>query len=349
MDWQHPAPQSGAGMVTPRPTGSETDPPAGDDLARSGPTRVTPVQRSGSQTDFPSRPSSPIVSVVIPVLDDRAGLEKCLEALGRQDYPKERMEVIVVDNGSRDKPARLKARFPGVRFVEQLGPGSYGARNHGIRLARGEVLAFTDADCVPDRSWVANGVRRLGEMSRIGFLAGSVAVTAREPARPSLAERYEIVLGFPQAGYVRLAHFGATCNLFTTAEIFRQVGLFDDRLYSAGDIEWCRRVFASGREPAYAAEVEVVHRARASVAELIQRARRVAAGVLLMERPYPGRVLRDQLLLLLPRPTRVWRIMTSPHGNGPWTRLQLLGLHLVLRQVKFWERVRVLLGGEPRR
>ena len=327
---------------------SPADKASGASGTESGSEQASP-ERAGWGLASSKLADPPFVSVVIPVWEDRARLETCLEALERQDYPVERMEVIVVDNGSEDEPARLGARFPRIRVVEEVKPGSYNARNRGIELARGEILAFTDSDCIPATDWIANGVRRLSEMSRIGFLAGSVVVAPRVAADPSLAELYEIVLGFPQVDFVGKAHFGATCNLLTAAEVFREVGLFDSRLNSGGDIEWGRRVFASGRQVAYAQDVQVTHRARASVAELIQKARRVGAGALLLEQTRPVRVLSEQLKFLFPRPRLVWRILTSREGDGPWKRALLLGLHLLLRQVKFWERVRVLLGGRPLR
>lgn len=307
--------------------------------------------RGGIGLPAPSsnRPDLPFVSVVIPVWNDRARLETCLEALERQDYPVERMEVIVVDNGSGDEPAGLGARFPRVRFVEEVTPGSYNARNRGIVLARGEILAFTDADCIPAANWITNGVRRLGEMSRIGFVAGSVVVAPRVAAHPSLVELYDTVLSFPQEDYVRKSHFGVTGNLFTAVEVFRAVGWFDGRLYSGGDVEWGRRVFASGRQLAYAPDAQVAHPARQSLVELVQRTRRNAAGMLQVERDWPARVLSDQLRFLFPRPLLVWKILTSRKVGGPWRRGLLLGLHLGLRQVSFWERVRILLGGRALR
>ena len=298
----------------------------------------------------PANPSDPpFVSVVIPVWNDGARLVTCLEALETQDYPAERMEVIVVDNGSGDGPGNLETRFPRIRFAQERTPGSYNARNRGIQLARGEILAFTDSDCIPAADWIANGVRRLSEMSRIGLLAGSVEVTPKVAASASLIELYDIVLAFPQEDYVRKSYFGPSCNLFTAAEVFREVGLFDGRLNSGGDIEWGRRVFASGREVAYDPDVQVAHPARESLTELIRRARRVAAGMLQVEQARPAKVLSDLLKLTVPHPFFTRRILTSRKVRGPLRRGLLLGLNLGLRQVSFWERLRILLGGRPLR
>lgn len=298
---------------------------------------------------MPGDAASPLVSVIIPVWDHGAWLGECLDGLSAQTYPRDRLEVIIVDNGPSEEVRARVDHHPAVRFVVETESGAYRARNRGIQVARGEVLAFTDADCIPSPQWLEEGVRGLGVADRVGVVAGMVEVVPRDPERLSLAERYELSLGFPQEDFVRRSHFGATCNLFTTAEVMRAVGPFDGRLRSAGDLEWGRRVHASGRQTVFVPEARVRHRARTTIGQLIHRARRVAAGVLLVERVRPWRTVRDQLLLILPQPRQIRRILTSPYGNGAATRMLMVLLYLSLRQVKFWERARVALGGQPLR
>lgn len=99
----------------------------------------------------PSGQPYPFVSVVIPVFNDAERLEMCLRALEDQTYPADRYEVILVDNGSDASMEGLAAGFAGTRVAYEDRPGSYAARNKGVSLARGEVVAFTDSDCVPYR------------------------------------------------------------------------------------------------------------------------------------------------------------------------------------------------------
>ena len=291
----------------------------------------------------------PLVSIVIPVWNDWPHLWACLEALQRQDYPSSRVEIVVVDNDPLSGAGERSRLARGLVCVTEAIPGSYRARNRGVQVSHGEVLAFTDADCLPASDWIATGVRRLGKMKQVGFLAGSVQVVPRDASRPTLAERYDIVASFPQEEYVRKGHFGTTANLFTAREVFRQVGPFDGRLLSGGDVEWGRRVYASGRELAYAEEVRVVHPARASMADLIRKARRVAGGMVQVERSRPGRLTSDQVREFLPNPSFVRRLRRSRSVRDPWSRTLLFALHLGLRQVKFWERLRIVLGGRPLR
>jgi glycosyltransferase involved in cell wall biosynthesis len=91
----------------------------------------------------------PLVSVIIPVWNDWVGLEACLGALARQDLPRERTEILLVDDGSDRDLADLVGAIPGARLLQQPVPGSVRARNRGIAGAEAEVLAFTDSDCLP--------------------------------------------------------------------------------------------------------------------------------------------------------------------------------------------------------
>src|SRR5690606_2178999 len=99
---------------------------------------------------------APRVSVVVPVRDRRAMLAELLHALAAQTYAD--AEVIVVDDGSTDGSAE-EAERRGVRVVRGDGQGAVAARQAGVKAARGEILAFTDSDCVPEPGWLEAGVR----------------------------------------------------------------------------------------------------------------------------------------------------------------------------------------------
>ena len=135
----------------------------------------------------------PFTTVVVPVWRDAAGLPACLDALARQTWPADRREVIVVDNGG----GVAVAERPGVRVLREEEPGSYAARNRGIREARGAVIAFTDADCVPAPDWLERGAAPLSDPA-VGMVAGRIRVTFLDPARPTLVEVYESVASFRQ-------------------------------------------------------------------------------------------------------------------------------------------------------
>jgi glycosyltransferase involved in cell wall biosynthesis len=221
----------------------------------------------------------PFVSVIIPVFDDGERLRRCLLALDRQTYPRDRFEVVVVDNGSSQDVAAVVAGLAGVVLGHEPRPGSYAARNTGLGLARGEVLAFTDSDCLPQPDWVAAGVARLTDQPGCGPVAGRIAVFFQDAARPTATELYESLTAFPQRAYVERDHYGATANLFTRRDVFARVGDFCAGLTSGGDREWGQRVYAAGLPLIYADEVRVQHPARRSFGELARKIVRVTGGI----------------------------------------------------------------------
>lgn len=109
------------------------------------------------------------VSVVIPVKDDDRYLERCLRALAAQTRPPR--EIVVVDNGSRDRSRRV-ARRHGVRLVRERRSGIPAAASRGYDAARGPIIARLDADSVPPRDWVARIERGFAADRRLDALTG---------------------------------------------------------------------------------------------------------------------------------------------------------------------------------
>lgn len=224
--------------------------------------------------------TNPFVSVIVPVFNDVERLKICLEALENQTYPQNLYEIIVVDNAS-DKVQNIEEivnRYDRAIYTYESTPGSYAARNQGISLAKGEVLAFTDADCIPAPNWLEKGIDDLLKVPNCGLVAGKVEVFCKNPDRPTPIELYEQITAFPQEKLLKQHKGGATANIFTFKEVFNCVGLFDTNLKSHGDLEWGQRVCAKGYAQVYAENVCVAHPARASFAQLYKRTTRLIAG-----------------------------------------------------------------------
>ena len=297
--------------------------------------------------------TTPDVSVVVPAHAITPGLRACLAALADQEYPPDRFEVIVAHNGAR---APAENPFPDqdplrARLVHEPRPGSFAARNRGLAVARGKILAFTDSDCVPDRDWVAKGMAALSR-GDADIVAGDVRVTfARgEPRDPvSLFER---CFAFRQDNYVRWG-FAATANLVTLRRVFEAAGPFEDRLLSAGDVEWCLRARRLGFRLRHAPEVAVAHPARTTYRALIAKARRLEGGIYSLERLHPSLVLPRQVR---PKPVElvypgrvVRRIREDKRVRSARERIALLLVVQLVRAARVFERQRLRLGGSPLR
>lgn len=225
--------------------------------------------------------SLPFVSVIIPVFNDGERLKRCLQALKQQTYPSDLFEIVVVDNGS--DPAQnipdIAKQFGQAIFTHESHPGSYAARNKGISCAKGTAIAFTDADCIPATDWIEQGVQLLLQTPHVGLVGGKIECSFVDPTQPTPVELYESLwYPLPQQEFVEKHHFAATANLFTWAEVLRQVGEFDATLKSNGDRQWGQRVHQAGYTLIYGESVQVTHPARHNLPELHRRARRIIGG-----------------------------------------------------------------------
>lgn len=261
-------------------------------------------------------PQAPFVSVIIPVYNDAARLAQCLRALETQTYPRQAYEVIVVDNGSCESIEPVMAHFLQAKAMVEKLPGSYAARNTGIAHARGEVLAFTDADCLPTTDWVEQGVKKLYSLSSMGSIGGQVVVTFRDAAHPTAVELYEQIMYFNQQRFIEQQRFSLTANLFTFKAVVDQVGRFDHELKSSGDKEWGQRASALGYPVIYAADARVFHPARSTLAELRQKVIRLSDGFddLDQKRRLRKRsaFLSEGVMDWIPPVRSVWQLKVSP-------------------------------------
>ena len=100
----------------------------------------------------------PFISVVIPVKNAGRFIPQCLNSLNNLNYPKDRYEVIIADSSSTDNTRELSASL-GAKVAAVDGESVCSGRNSGFKAARGEIIAFSDADCVMDRDWLFNAVK----------------------------------------------------------------------------------------------------------------------------------------------------------------------------------------------
>lgn len=224
---------------------------------------------------------SPFVSVIIPVFNDAKRLKVCLNALENQTYTKHLYEVIVIDNGSNEDEniKEIVAQFGQAVTIYESFPGSYAARNKGIALAKGDVIAFTDADCIPAVSWIEKGVKNLLQIPNCGLVAGKIEIFFKDTNHLTIVEYYESIMAFQQKEALKNYRYGSTANVFTFKSVIEQVGVFDATLKSNGDFDWGRRVFSLGYQQIYADDTCVAHPARYSFAQLYKRTVRLAGGI----------------------------------------------------------------------
>jgi GT2 family glycosyltransferase len=231
--------------------------------------------------------SLPLVSVIIPHYNDFDQLKHCLTRLRRQTLSSERFEVIVADNNSKGGVREVRRIASDIVVVPAAIQGAGPARNAGVAVARGSVLAFLDSDCFADENWLLEGISALG---RFDYVGGQVITQIGSPSEITLAEAVEAVFAFNFKKYIEQHGFSGSGNLFVPKAIFERVGGF--RAGVSEDIDWCRRANALGFRLGYAERAIVFHPARREWRELKRKWDRVITETIRLAREQPGWQLR---------------------------------------------------------
>ena len=205
----------------------------------------------------------PFFSIIIPSYNRLRRLAKCLQALSWLDYPSDRFEVIVVDDGGEKSLEDVVASFDGrlgLTLISQPNSGPAAARTKGAAHARGEFLAFTDDDCAPADSWLQTLAARF-EKTPICAVGGR---TVNALPKNLYSTASQLIIDYLYTYYnanPNRARFLATNNLALSAERFHAVGGFDASFSRAAgeDREFCDRWIHQGNRMIYAPEVLVFH------------------------------------------------------------------------------------------
>ncbi|MBN2460515.1 MAG: glycosyltransferase [Candidatus Cloacimonetes bacterium] len=217
----------------------------------------------------------PSVSIIVPVRNSEDNIGYCLQSLIDLDYPD--YEIIVVDNNSTDNTRQIIVDYPAAVLSEK-NIGAYLARNKGIAAARGEIIAFTDADCRVDRNWLQMLVRHYRSKD-VGGVGGNLL-----PFSPS-----NLIEEFLSLGKLRIYHSSRISSIGTQGKHFLSHGLgsanmsfrksvltmvknFNPHLADFGgdyDLTW--RVQRAGYNIIYDPEAIVYHRMRNSIYSMLSQ------------------------------------------------------------------------------
>lgn len=217
----------------------------------------------------------PGVSVIVPVRNAEKTIEKLINALLEQDYPANRREIIIVDNDSNDRTVDIVKKYPVMLEQENRVRSSYAARNKGLSLAKGEIIAFTDADCIPERDWLSSGVQALLE-KEADMAGGKISFILSDHS--SASEIIDSVTFMQNEYNIKNKRTAVTANLFVHKELFKQVGFFAEAK-SGEDFSWTQRATQRGFSLIYAEQAIIYHPAR-DLRELLDKGRRVGAGII---------------------------------------------------------------------
>jgi glycosyltransferase involved in cell wall biosynthesis len=209
----------------------------------------------------------PTVSVIVAAYNAEATIDDCVRSLLELRYPPESVELRVVDNGSNDTTVDVLERY-GDRIVlmheSKRGPAA--ARNAGVAAASGEVIAFTDADCVVDRGWLEHLVVPLQD-PRVAIAGGAI----RARASGNEIERFgEEIHDHRRAIEDLRPPYAISMNWASRRELLRELGGFDERFLRGQDVDLSYRAIEAGYELAFAVGAVVHHRNEDTLAGLFR-------------------------------------------------------------------------------
>jgi GT2 family glycosyltransferase len=253
-------------------------------------------------------------SVIVPTRDRPECLARCLDSLRRLDYPPDRFEVIVVNDGGTDPVLRAMTKPASVSLVSTSHVGPAAARNAGVAHSRFEHLAFTDDDCTASPDWLRVLARQI--VSSPGSPVGGRVVNALESNPYSRASQ-----GLQDFLY-RWYHedrrgefpFFTTNNLAVSRAAFDTIGGFDATFpFASEDRDWCDRATYAGRELRYAPDAVVNHWHELSFSQFLRQHYRYGRGAV---RFHSRRSVRRGKRMRLEHVDFYRGMFTAPFANG---------------------------------
>jgi len=221
----------------------------------------------------PTLTEFPFVSVIIPVRDQPDDLLDCLKALEKVRYPGDKFEIIVVDDGSREKLEKVVPSTETKIIRNEKSKGAAACRNIGAEAAKGDILAFIDADCLATESWLEELVPFIQQAG-----AGGVGGYIDGHGDRKWLERYEkvfsplnmgsrlIIEGKGESGF-----YVPTANLLASREAFKSAGGFKEGMEVGEDVDFCWRLRERGYALVYTPSGSVAHKHRNQLGRMLKR------------------------------------------------------------------------------
>jgi len=165
------------------------------------------------------------VSVIVPFYNSERYIKSCVEGLLQQSFPREQYEILMIDNNSTDTSIEIVRQYPVIRLLDERKQGAYAARNRGLQEAKGEVIAFIDADCVPSHDWL-HEIMLAMEQPDLSIVLGQREFVGDSKLLSMFAayedEKHHYVFNSRK----KELYYGHTNNMAVKKKLFEQLGPF---------------------------------------------------------------------------------------------------------------------------
>jgi glycosyltransferase involved in cell wall biosynthesis len=217
----------------------------------------------------------PSLSIIVPVMNMDKTIRKTMDSLLKLDYPKENLEIIVVDGRSRDKTREIVKEYP-VILVDQEGKGLNAARNTGIKYSTGDIVAYTDGDCIIPIDWAKKIVINFDDPV-IGFVGGIVQGYDRSSILSNYMDEslFQATPGFRiriETTDLRLMQFPAGANMAFRRKALARVKFFDENItFGFDDLQPVEAMGFKGFRIILDPDVNIKHQHRSTLSELLKQ------------------------------------------------------------------------------
>ena len=289
----------------------------------------------------------PFLSVVIPVYNGAKTIGPCIESLLNQSYPAERYEIIVVNNSSSDNTREIILRYPVLYVEENQKKGVAPARNKGAKAAKGEGLAFFDADQVATPDYLCKLVNGWDDPKNGVLVGRNIGVDTQNNA---LGQYWvsEWKLKKPQLSITdrRLPFFSGGIVIIRTA-VFVKLNGFDERFSSFEDVDFSWRVQKElNLSLRFNLDAISYHKDREKVSELLKREFNFGVGEVLFEQKHEE-ANKSNLRLFLKVCMRTvlgvlaafWGLLKCPFGKTRKGHFQLISIDVAMNWVNIIGRI----------
>lgn len=188
--------------------------------------------------------NNPLISIVIPAKNAERTIKKCIDSILHLNYSN--YEVMVINDGSADNTAKILVDYPNIQILTTTGVGPAKAKNIGISQAKGEFVAFTDADCIVDTDWIVELLKGFINEKIVG-VGGSQKSPSDDSAFGKKVHDFLNTFGFvsgymKSASRMKLTNHNPSCNVMYRKSILLELGGFLEGLWPGEDVELDYRI-----------------------------------------------------------------------------------------------------------
>lgn len=232
-----------------------------------------------------------MISVVIPVYNGEKILARCLNALASQTIPSDQYEIIVVNDGSKDDTRKVAEGF-NVTLLSQENQGPAAARNHGVKVAQGDIVLFIDADCASAPNWIEVMTKPFSDPAIVGvkgtYKTTQKALIARF-VQIEYEEKYERMKKYPYIDFIDTYSAGFRKN------VFQKYGGYNTSFPTATveDQEFSFRLAKDGHKMLFQPEAFVYHLHQSTLRGYMRRKYWIAYWKVLVLKHHPEKFIND--------------------------------------------------------